>query len=258
MRAAVLVISLAYLGFVPAVGRGQVTEKDLEDRKKRFEEAEERERDRLLKEFDTVAKRVGSTAGIPAEVRVKRVAVINTEKAAFKEKGTLPACDDMLPALWEHMNRLHAARRPLARAYESALNAALKAGNAKLAQQLAREKATYDEHLPGRNTFQAKTNWNGYRAGPMNNIPFHFHVGTCDGNAVKGRMWQDEGKVEMVVEGKLDGNFIEVKTVKLAKGENRNLTFTGFVLEDRLVFQVSGVTPKGQPARGIVLLNRVK
>lgn len=235
--------------------------REISEAKKNFAKTEKEEREVFLKKFDTAVTILGRTPGLPNEVKLARQKEIQNQKKAFEKDGTLPGCDDMLVPMWDHLYRLHTARKPVAFAYDAALKKCTQAGDTETGLKLANEKAKYDEKLPGRDTFQANTHWRGHRAIAGNNLDFALHVESCEGNAVKGRMWQERGKpsaAELVVEGKLDGNYIQLKRVKVVKGKPRDLRFAGFVMEDRLVFQVSGVAVNGHPAGGVVLLNRDK
>lgn len=233
--------------------------KELYEKKAAFEKTEADRRDWLLKKFDETKREVGGRTAVPAAIRLKHQEVIADQKKAFEETGTLPGCDDMLLDLWAYMTALHKARAPLAKLYTAAMNKATAGGDVDLGRKLAKEKAAYDEGLPGRAGFQPKTTWVGQRVGPRGGVvDFSFWVGQSDGGAVKGQMWQKNGEVGMRMEGTLEGNYLHVKKVAMLKGDNRELQFAGFVMQDRLFLAVGGITAGGAPASGFVNLRLKK
>ena len=58
----------------------------------------------------------------------------------------------------------------------------------------------------------------------------------------------DGGK--MKVEGFLHGNAFVMQTTSMIEGKNRSLVFTGYLLSDRMIANVSGINPDKQPAVG--------
>ncbi len=242
---------------VPAANGTSVT-RQLEADKKRCADTESRAREAFIRQFDAMERTIRAASRVPAPTRAERIRTIRAEKTAFVDNGQMPKSEEMLPGLVRYQQSVHAARKPLAQAYARLMDQALKGGDDQGLQQLTADKAEFDAKLAGQQHFQAQTNWKGSRSGVHGNVDFDLWIGKRDGDTFRGTIWQDRGKLEARVEGVIDGNAISFHTKQVVQGQHRALRFDGFILENRLVLQVSGVAVGGGPASGIVVLNRSK
>lgn len=190
-----------------------------------------------------------------ASVVDRHLKEMKAQKEAFEKKGDLPTHDDLLGPTLEYLDRLRKGRAELNRAFKQQTDEAKRTKDDDLLSQLVKAKAGLDAQVGGRDQFQSKTQWDGTRFAVGTTVDAHLSVGKLSDNTFRGQYWQDTGsagKFGMKVEGLLDGNALEFVTTEMIEGDKRILKFSGYVFENRMILRVSGVTPKGKPANGII------
>ena len=82
-----------------------------------------------------------------------------------------------------------------------------------------------------------------------------MNLGKAEDGTLRGTFWQDTDttkKFGLGVEGVIDGHAVRFKTAKVLDGKKRIYNFSGYVFQNRMILQVSGVEPSGKPAGGII------
>jgi hypothetical protein len=122
---------------------------------------------------------------------------------------------------------------------------------------LAQEKAALDRNIAGGGKFTPRTNWDGtqHRADGTS-IDFHLWVAGFDGSVFGGTVVANEGHTEIRVKGLVEANHVGFQTTEVIKGGKIALKFEGFVLDRRMILQISGMAPNGKPTGGMVSLGR--
>ena len=77
-------------------------------------------------------------------------------------------------------------------------------------------------------------------------------MGNFDGNVFGGRIEMNRGLGVIRVKGILDANKIHIETTEVLTGGKAQPVFDGFVMERRMVLEISGKAANGQPAKGLV------
>lgn len=179
---------------------------------------------------------------------------LDREREAFLDKNELPTSDLMLKPVLKYLLANRKARLPLAAAYSKAIAKALKDNDIAKANSLTMEKAALDKQAGGLGKFVQGSEWDGTRHGLKANVTFSLRVEKLEANTFRGEVWMDDRYVGMEVNGEIDGNTITFQTLKMLKGQARNLKFTGFVFEGRLVAEVGGIATDGKAATGMISL----
>jgi hypothetical protein len=223
-----------------------------------YEKAAVSAKKELVKDMDRAIDAVRKSKADAAVVD-RNLKQLKAQKERFEEKDDLPTSDALLGATVEYLDRLRKARAELNKVFKQETEEAKRTKDDERLGQLVKAKAGFDAQLPGRDQFQSKSEWHGTRYGASVAIDAHLVLGKVEGNAFKARYSQDTdsaGKFVMEVDGVLDGNAIDFSTTKMIDGDKRVLKFSGYVFENRLIVRVSGATPKGTPATGIIDLRK--
>src|SRR5262245_46489518 len=99
---------------------------ELEKARSAYDKAREKQHAELLKRFDDVAERI-TKQKLGAEERAKRVEVVTAEKERFEKKGLIPWSESMRSHLAGYQKNLALAETPLRKAFDRAIDRALKA-----------------------------------------------------------------------------------------------------------------------------------
>lgn len=219
-----------------------------------YDKAAAAAKDEFVKDMDRVIDSARK-AKADAAVVERRLKALKAQKQRFEEKDDLPTSDELLAVTVEYLDRLKKGRAEVNKVFKQETDEARRAKDDERLTQLVKAKAGFDAQQPGRDKFTSKSEWHGTRYGATTAIDAHLIVGQVEDNAFKARYSQDTdsaGKFVLEVEGVMDGNAIDFTTTNIVDGKKRVLKFSGYVFENRLIVRVSGVTPKGTPATGII------
>jgi hypothetical protein len=115
-----------------------------------------------------------------------------------------------------------------------------------------------DKIIADREQFTTGSKWSGQRQIEDGALHMNLAVTNRTGTSFVGELKQSAGGpgTVMKVEGKLDRNKMAFQTTQMLRGANRRLSFNGYLLSDRIITSVNGITFRGKPATGWVTLWR--
>jgi hypothetical protein len=236
--------------------------KELDAEKGRFIKQKEAAKQKVLKDFDAVIKKVANNPNVKPADRLAIADKLKADRAMLAEKEDLPESSDVLPAIWENGASLVQKYRPLSKKFDQAMNACLKAGQEDRAQQLKADKETFDsEHLPGRKHFAAGAFWTGSRYDEGKAILFNFRVTQLTGSVFKARAEQDmqfAGHPVFDLGGSLDGIAIQCNSLNSVQGNLQMARCEGVVIGESMLLQVVTVPRKGPPKTSYIALRKRK
>ncbi len=185
---------------------------------------------------------------------------IGNDREAFEQSEKLPNCDELLEEAIAYLDEYQV--KVLGQVESTRL---LRVDQAVRAKQepaakpgLAALEARFERIVGGRNEFKESTNWKGSRFFPDRAVEIYLHVTERIGNGFRGVYDQHgPGGGKMKVQGILHGNVIGMQTYEMISGKNRNLAFTGYLVNDRIIANVSGMNSDKSPAVGTVSMNYV-
>lgn len=221
------------------------------------EKAMEAARKKMLSRIDARAKAVRKSK-LDANDARRWLTDIERDRKAFTDYGRLPSSDILVDVVVSSLDdyqsiaeRIEAFRRHWA---EKAVHADDPAAMARLAALEDRLKRI----SPGRNSFANGSVWAGQRVNLDGfALKLKLQVNDVTGNSFRGELEQtgNFGRPDvMTVEGHLTGNRIAFETTEMILGKNRKLVFRGYVLDDRIVASLGGVSTDGKPiAAGVSL-----
>jgi len=94
----------------------------------------------LLESFDAEIKLIRKQTKPKADEKQQLVEMVNAERSAFEEHGTLPFSPTMRTAMSNYLKRLRDARKPISQAYDKAIEHQTKSGDDLGASATAAEK----------------------------------------------------------------------------------------------------------------------
>lgn len=194
---------------------------------------------------------------------LKQIALkkIGKDREEFEQLERLPNCDELLVEAIAYLDEYQV--KVLGQVESTRL---LKVDQAVRAKQepaakpgLAALEARFEKIVGGRKEFKDNSNWKGSRFFPDHAVEVHFHVTERIGNGFRGVYDQHgPGGGKMKVQGILHGNVIAIQTYEMISGKNRNLVFTGYLVNDRIIANVSGMNSDKTPAVGTISMNYVR
>jgi hypothetical protein len=107
-----------------------------------YEKAKEKHQGELLKHFDDAADRIANKQKLGAEERAKRVEAVKAEKERFEKQGLIPWSEPMRPHLASYQKNVALAEAPLKKAFDRAIDRALKAKDNEQVNRLRADLAT--------------------------------------------------------------------------------------------------------------------
>ena len=220
----------------------------------RFEKRTAAAKAGLLKDTDQVLENIRRTRAEPALVE-RHLREVKAQKEKFQQSGDLPTHDDLLGPVFTYLNNLQAARVELNRAYKEETDEARRQRDDRRLTLLVKEKAAFDAKVAKGEQFATKSTWKGSRYFRTGSSDVHVNLGKAEDGTLRGTFWQDTDttkKFGLGVEGVIDGHAVRFKTAKVLDGKKRIYNFSGYVFQNRMILQVSGVEPSGKPAGGII------
>lgn len=224
----------------------------LEREQRRFDQTAEDARKALLSEFTLRAKQIQCNPMLAAVAKQSLLANIRNQKTAFAKTGSLPTCDEML---WstaryvEHLDLNSLKLRNLFGLLEQGL--ADEGQFAESRKVRAKCDAFFNRILPRPKITQHRK-FHGSRYFSDRVTDFHLVVERVDTSTFQGTVRQDRGGVVLQVAGTIDGNRITIQQTKVIRGRFRNLNFSGYFINDRMVLWTGGINIMGKPANDFV------
>ena len=199
--------------------------------------------------FDSVAEKVRRTPLLNSDLKQNKTESLSAAKKRFVESGELPQCMEMLGPVIAYQETLRQARQPLRRVYERLMKQALMSRDDSLLKANVERHTEFGRLVTGHEGFLASSEWYGTRfPGSGGGIRTHMVVRERQGTTFWGHVWQgDWPEEEFIVEGTLDGNYIQFQTTQVVRGGKCLLRYCGFVLNNRMILRVSGVDSQGKP-----------
>jgi hypothetical protein len=229
--------------------------KQIEDQKQTFAKKDKKARDLLVQQFDRLEIATRGLKGSP-ELRASKIATIQEGKKAFVDTNSLPDSDEMLPSLLEYQRLRAGVYAPIAKSYKQLLDLHIKQGNDEEVKRLTGEKESYDKEVRGALQFATNTDWLGRRIDGNNTINCNLHIDKYDSTAFKGtvRQWGPGWTEGWKVEGTLDGMLVSFRLTQMVEGKNRNLSYSGYAFDNRLIVEVATIPPPKNAKPSIALL----
>src|SRR5262249_55944890 len=121
-------VALTITAGLVRAGGAQEPPTEIEKARSAYDKAREKHQAELLKRFDEAAERI-TKQKLGAEERAKRVEVVKAEKERFEKQGLIPWSEWMRAYLAGYQKNLALAETPLRKAFDRAIDQALKAKN---------------------------------------------------------------------------------------------------------------------------------
>jgi hypothetical protein len=197
-------------------------------------------------------------SSLDGDEKIRRSAVIDKDLAAFSESNVLPNCDDLLDLVVNFLEYYQKNIEPLETTRARWSDKAARLNDETAIAKLKELERQLDTIIGGREQFVAGSKWSGKRQTPAGALQINLTVTDRAGVSFAGELRQSAGGrgVRMKVEGALDRNKISFHTTDMLRGANRTLGFNGYLLSDRIITSVEGITLKGKPASGWISLWR--
>ena len=237
---------------VPCVTSEGGMKKPLKNFVAKNERAADQARKNLLNAMD---KKVTSIRKSGLHPDLKQIALqrVTSDREAFGQSEKLPSCDELLGETITFLDEYQV--KVLGNVESTRLTRVDQTVRAKEGPaqkpELAALERRFERIVGGREQFTEKSLWAGSRFFPDRSEEIFFFITDKIGNGFQGVVDQhgwDGGK--MKVEGFLHGNAFVMQTTSMIEGKNRSLVFTGYLLSDRMIANVSGINPDKQPAVG--------
>lgn len=223
-------------------------ESELDDKMTQFKKAHQTARTKFLKKFDVAINAVRKSPGT-AQQKIARIEQIEKLKHDFETTGTLPSSDDCLEASIAYCEMTFKATVPLREFFERELQNAL--AEKPLRDRIQGEYETWIAQIPNADALSSVAKWHGHRIFRKqgNAVDIHIHINSCEGDSFTGSIWQDVQNVYtksgMAFEGRYVGNRVQLETTNVLHGKARKWMLTGFVVEGRMILEVTGVDANG-------------
>jgi hypothetical protein len=206
----------------------------------------------LIGEFTLRAKQIQCNPALPAAAKQLLVGDIMSQKDAFTQFGTLPACDEMLWSTARFVDHLHRRSQKLRQKYDLLANALANEGEIAASRAVRAKCDAFFNRLLPRPKITDSSKFHGSRHYPGAVTDFHLVIDRAKANTFQGTVRQDRGGVVLQIAGTIDGNRIAIQQTKMIRGRHRNLNFSGYLMNDRMVLWSGGINAKGKPANDFV------
>lgn len=223
----------------------------------KYAKCETAAKEEFVRDMHRVLDRVRMAKGAKSALVDRHLKEVKAQIEAFEAKGELPTHDDLLGPTVEYLDALRKGRAEMNRVYKNETEEARRVKDDKRLDELVKAKAAFDRRVCGPALFPSDARWNGSRYSGAHTTDFHLAVGKAADGTFRGHVWQDAqsaNKIEMEVEGTLDGNEIQFHKTKMLKGSVRVFALSGYVIGPRMILRLKGVSAKGLPIDGIICL----
>jgi len=214
--------------------------------------------EKMLREIKGVEKRVRFSK-IDADAKRLMLERVEQEYQRCDSTGQLPSCDELLGVALKYAEDCQRILQDIEKQRKRLVNLAVQQENPAIADKLGALEDRVTQLMGGRVTFQPGTVWKGRWSGNKGDaIEEHLHIKEVSGGKFKAELHQLNafGRPDiMKIEGEQNGFAVEMHTVGMLRGANRELQFQGCVLGPRILVAVSGRTPRNNPASGWLSLN---
>jgi hypothetical protein len=227
-------------------------EKELLEKRKRFDKAHESARAALLKQFDQAISRVSRMKGT-AQQKIAQLEELKRLRLAFETSESLPVSDEYVSDSIAYCEKVFRATVPLRQFFEKQLQQNFRDDG--LRERIQYEYETWNAQLPSSDSLTDQAKWHGRRVfrGNGSAVDFHIHVDNCDGDTFSGSVWQEThnacNRAGLAFVGQYTGNRVQLRTTKTLRGKPRRLVLTGFVVEGRMILTVTGTSKSGRSIR---------
>ncbi|MBL8825055.1 MAG: hypothetical protein JNJ77_20875 [Planctomycetia bacterium] len=242
--------NLLTLAFVALATSSIMAQGQLEKLKREYNQARAQAREQAIKTFDQMINQVRK-ANMSGSARTSLMTKLTQDKQYFIDTGSWPENDDLAAAAFDYSRLINAKSVPLMKEYEQRIDQLLKANDLPGAQTITKEKENFERELPGMAEFTGGTKWEGTRSGPTGkNSRMRLDVHKKTGTTFDGHIHLDPGVANhpvVQVRGTITGNYVEIVTVKMINGANRNLLFSGYVYGNKLIMKIGGRSTENKP-----------
>lgn len=223
----------------------------------RYDRAWDNAQQRLIQAIKN-RKRDIARSTLDGDEKIRRSAVIDKDLAAFSESNVLPNCDDLLDLVVNFLEYYQDNIEHLESTRANWSDKAARLNDERAIAKLNELEQRLDKIIGGREQFVTGSKWSGKRQTPEGALQINLTVTDRAGASFAGELRQSAGGPgdRMKVEGALDRNQIAFHTTEMLRGANRTLGFNGYLLSDRIITSVEGITLKGKPASGWMSLWR--
>jgi hypothetical protein len=224
----------------------------------RQEKAAETARTRLLRAVDRRAAAIRKSALDP-DVKRLRLEAIKRDRDAFVTESRLPSADELIDVVVAFIDDYQKLLDQCEGFRESQSDRAVRSGDDDAKRKLEDVELKLKGVIGGRESFVSGSKWHGQWQSPERAFEMVLRLDEMDGSAFRGELSQigDFGRANvMKVEGQLTGNRIELHTTNMVRGKNRSFAFQGYLLSNRIIAAVAGITPENKPATGWLSLSR--
>jgi hypothetical protein len=184
---------------------------------------------------------------------------INDDRAAFESREKLPNCNELLAEAIAYLDEYQV--KVLGQVESTRLLRVDKTIRAKdipaAKPELAALEARFEKIVGGRDEFRENSNWKGSRFFSDGAVEIYFHVSEKIGNGFRGVVDQHgAGGGKMKVQGILHGNVIAMQSTEMISGKNRTFVLAGYLIDDRIIGNVSDLNPNKPPVIGTLSMNK--
>jgi hypothetical protein len=213
-----------------------------------FDQEMSKAREASLKRFDAVIQKIQQNSRIPAATRASEMEELKRHRARFEKDGAWPDNTALINDAATYAARINKSYAPVARAFEKAIDACLKANDNEGVQSFTQAKAKVDERVRG-DRFRAGSKWQGSRSGPKGSTLFTVHVKKVNDAVFEGEAHHNPGVAGhpiFEIKGEVNGNRIRCVTTRVIRGGAQALQFDGYILQDKILMGVGGVGGDGK------------
>jgi hypothetical protein len=213
---------------------------------------------RLLKAIDRQARQIRRTTADEAtrQFSLDRIA---KERRTLELHDRLPSCDELLRPVFDFLDDYSKVHRRIVKDRQELLDTVQIRPNSAEAAKLRILDLRLNDFLGNPGQLAANSKWAGRRWDADGSLELVLEVHERSDNVFRGKLTQTGkfGRADtMQVAGALDGNVIEFRTTEMIRGEDRTFAFRGYLINDRIVAQLNGVSKDQKPVLAMVSLTR--
>jgi hypothetical protein len=225
----------------------------------REQAAIDKAKSRLLKAIDRQSQQIRRSN---ADDATKQFSLqrIEEERRGFANLDRLPSCDELLEPVFDFLNDYQKIYRRIQKDRKELTGTVQVRANTPEAQKLAALDARLDAFLGNPDRFTANSKWAGRRWDDTGSKELKLEVHERSERVFRGKLAQigKFGRADtMKVVGALDGNVIDFHTAEMIRGEDRLFVIRGYLINDRIIAQLTGLSTERKPILAMVSLSRV-
>lgn len=213
---------------------------------------------RLLKAIDRQARQI-RRSNVDEATRQFSMDRIAKERRTLELHDRLPSCDELLGPVFEFLNDYSKMHRRILKDRQELVDTVQIRPNSAEAAKLKILDVRLNDFLGNPGQLAANSKWVGRRWDDNGSVELVLDVQERTDNVFRGKLAQigKFGRADtMRVAGALDGNVIDFHTTEMIRGEDRKFVLRGYLINDRIIAQLNGISKEQKPFVAMVSLTR--